>query len=98
MSRLEDELRAALQPIEPPPGFADRVLARLPRKTYTFPRWYAAAAVLLLTIAGAGTYQYQRTRHEAEKARADLVFALGVTSEKLQHTKALVLKQMENGI
>ena len=100
MSRLEDDLRSTLARREPPPGFADRVMARVApaRKRAWSHSWMAAAAAVLISILGGSTYQYQRTermRQEGEQAKAELVFALGLASEKLQHTKAKVLKNSE---
>ena len=60
MSQLDDELRTALAREEPPAGFADRVLARLPAEAPTAaaarrvaPRtWLAAAAAFGLATSG----------------------------------------------
>lgn len=100
MSRLEDELRSTFARREPPDGFADRVMAAVPRarKRVWAHSWMAAAAAALISILGAGAYEYQRTermRKEGERAKAELVFALELASAKLQHTKARVLKNSE---
>jgi hypothetical protein len=61
----------------------------------------AAAAAAMIAVLGGGAYEYQkaeRIRREGERARAELVFALEVASEKLQHTKAKVLKNYEDRI
>ena len=62
MSNLDDELRLALTREEPPEGFAERVLARLPREASNVvemrprrrmaPAWLAAAAALVLVAGG----------------------------------------------
>jgi hypothetical protein len=62
MSNLDDELRLALTREEPPEGFAERVLARLPREDANVvemrprrrmaPAWLAAAAALVLVAGG----------------------------------------------
>jgi hypothetical protein len=63
MSNLDDELRLALTREEPPEGFAERVLARLPREASNVvemrprrrmaPAWLAAAAALVLVALSA---------------------------------------------
>ena len=104
MSSLDDELKSGLESVlkrrEPPPGFAERVMSRVPVASHRrwAQSWMAAAAAALIAVLGAGTYEYQRserTRQEGERAKAQLVFALEVASEKLQHTRAKVLKNSE---
>ncbi len=101
MSRIEDELRIELARREPPAGFADRVMARVPparRRVWREHSWMAAAAAVLVSILGGSAYEYQRTqkmRQQGEMARAELVFALELASEKLQQTRAKVLKNSE---
>ena len=62
MSNLDDQLRLALTREEPPEGFAERVLARLPREASNVvemparrrwaPLWLAVAAALVVAIGG----------------------------------------------
>lgn len=97
MNHMEQELREALKRVEPPPGFADRVMARVPaRRGAAIPRsWMAAAAAVLVAVVGAGSWEYQRTRDQriaAEKAKAELIFALELTSSKLQATRSKLLR------
>jgi hypothetical protein len=105
MTHLENELRAALARRDPPDGFADRVMARVPRhagrKTWIPSPWMAAAAALLVAMLGGGAYEYRRAaelRADGERAKSELVFALGLASEKLQSTKTKVLKHGESRI
>jgi hypothetical protein len=105
MNRLEDELRTALLRREPPEGFADRVMARVPERRRLWNSWshswLAAAAALLIAMLGGGAYEYhraQRIRQQAEQAKAELVIALEIASEKLQNTKAKVLKVSKDQI
>jgi hypothetical protein len=96
MTPLDKELKSALARREPPAGFADRVLARVPagRRRWSH-SWLAAAAAALIAIVGGGAYEHQRTeqiRREGERARAELVFALELASEKLHYTRIKVLK------
>lgn len=70
---LEDLLRQALEPPEPPPGFAERVVARLtderaaPRGGRSLIRWLVPShrwlvpvAALMLIAIGAGRYEVHR--------------------------------------
>ena len=92
---LENRLREALQPVEPPQGFADRVLAQVhaqPRPIATarahrrrFRLWLPAAlaATVVASLLGVHFWQ-QKTEQEAGlQARQQLIEALRVTSEKL---------------
>jgi hypothetical protein len=104
VTRLENDLKSALARREPPAGFAERVMARVPptrKGPATRYTWMAAAAAALIAILGGGAYEYQRTqklRVEGERAKAELVFALEIASQKLQHTKAKVRKISEGRI
>ncbi len=85
---LDSKLRAALRPVEPDAGFADRVLARV-RFTGRSPRrllpWLPAAlaASLGALLVGGHFWQQQRERAAGLEARQQLLEALRVTSEKL---------------
>ena len=97
MHGFEDELKSALARREPPAGFASRVMDRLPakRRPHFYARWHAIAAAIAVAMLGGGAYEYQRAdklRREGERARSELVFALELTSARLQATKAKVLK------
>jgi hypothetical protein len=104
MNPLDDELKSGLKSAlgrrEPPRGFADRVMSQVPaapKRRWTH-SWMAAAAATLISIVGVSGYDYQRRermRQAGERAKADLVFALDLASEKLQHTRAKVLKNSE---
>ena len=103
MSPLENELKSAFGRREAPEGFADRVMARVPqRKRRGWSHsWLAAAAAAMIAVLGGGFYEHQkaeRIRREGERAKAELVFALEKASEKLQHTRAKVLKHSEGRI
>jgi hypothetical protein len=93
MNELEQDLRNALRRREPPPGFADRVRARLPRKR-VYPRWLALAAMLLIAIAGLSVREREK-RNAAERARADFVKALEITTSTLETTRVLLHRQTE---
>jgi len=100
MTRLEQELRAALQRQEPPDGFADRVLAlaaeqeaRHERNLWTrfkqlfaVPRlrWAAAVVAVLVIASGVGIRVEEQRRAEGEAAKRQVMLALRITSEKWQ--------------
>jgi hypothetical protein len=101
MSPLESELKSALRRRDPPEGFADRVMTRVPARRRQ--RWshsrLAIAAAAMIAVIGGGFYEQQkadRVRREGERAKAELVVALEIASEKLQYTKAKVLKKSED--
>ncbi len=91
-ARLENELREALARIQPPEGFADRVVARLPERRRR-PRFYlpvAAAAALVLVFFA----RFEQTRFQTKRAaevQQEVAFAFRLTAEKLavidQHLK-----------
>ena len=82
MRELEEELREVLARVEPPGGFAERVLARAAR-TGARPWYmrYGAAAAIAAVCCGLAATGYQR-HLEQERARK-LVFALTLTAQKL---------------
>ena len=103
---LDEELRTALRREDPPPGFAQRVVARAQsapaRKPLDFwarfwpgsrMAWAAAIAALLL-IASAATIEYRQMK--AERATREAVLALRIASEKLNLARDRVLKRTEN--
>jgi hypothetical protein len=100
VNRFEDELRSALERREPPGGFADRVMSRIAEERQSrhwLPRsWMSAAAAVLLAVVGAGSWEYARGRQErleAERARAELMQALELTSLKLQAARTKLLEK-----
>jgi anti-sigma-K factor RskA len=94
MNRLERDLRESLKRREPPPGFADRVLARAHatdtsaesrqwRPAFGSWRWQAAVALLVVAI-GVGLFvQEQRQRAENERRKDQLIAGLEITASKL---------------
>lgn len=102
MNRLEDELRMALGREEPPPGFAERVLARAaePKRGawdaalawFRAPasRWALAAACCLLLFAGLEARRQHELRARGEAAKQQVMVALRIAGEKLQLAQAKV--------
>lgn len=85
---LEDRLREALQSGPAPAGFAERVMNRIPERRHT-PRafWYAAAAAALIVALLFAGFEQRRERELAKERKTEqqLVFALSLTIQKLEH-------------
>ena len=105
MNPFDEELREALQRRQPPAGFAERVLARIPgaapqRQKPSF-RWQwlaaAAAAVLILTV-GLAFYRQHLRRIEGEKAKDQVMLALRVTGSKLRGVQERVVAVQQRTI
>ena len=96
MSDFEQDLRKALSHRDPPPGFADRVVARVPRRTFSR-QWLALAAAILIVIAGLSMWQLRQreARLAADRARADLIRALEITTSSLETARILLQRQTE---
>jgi hypothetical protein len=83
MDWLEEELKQALARKEPAADFD----ARLKRRTVrTVPRWLAAAAAVIVLAGGAGVYRHR----QGELAKEQLLQAMRITGEKLNHVQARV--------
>jgi hypothetical protein len=104
MKPLEVHLRQALQRVSPPEDFAQRVLHELAageaRPGSVLPArrrgWFAAAATLLL-LSGGGFLEHQRRQQvKGERARAQLLLALQITSHKLNTTLQRIPTEKEN--
>jgi len=109
-SREENLVRSALRRVDPPAGFAERVLARLPaeksgRKWYAMrgwrlalmPQWAPAAAVLLIAGVVLGSWEAHQIRErkaKAEQAKVELLEALQITSAKIQYTRGRVFRAL----
>jgi len=92
---LDDELRSALQRQEPPPEFAERVLARvaavpvrMPRPWFRLPvmRWAAAMAATVMLLAGGLEYRH----YEGERAKAQVLLAVRIAANKLNKVQRKV--------
>ena len=92
---FENELRRALRRQEPPPGFNDRVMARIPNrrpKPIWHRQWLAVAAAACIAVIGSGAWEQHRRQVEGERARQELIYALTVASESLQTTKHILTR------
>jgi hypothetical protein len=99
MNDFERELREAFQRREPPPGFADRVMARIPHQMpQPKPRpvwrreWMALAAAACLAVVGGGAYEQHKRQVEGEKAKQELIYALTVATQSLEFTKSIITR------
>jgi hypothetical protein len=96
MNDFEDRLRDALQRREPPAGFAERVIARVPRRRA--PRWtgwrsLTAIAAVLLVMFSAVLFEWRRQVERAERAEAanrQLMYALRLAAEKIERVQQRV--------
>jgi len=99
MNRLEDELKLALRRVDPPEGFAERVLARVASKEtpkaspahwwlHAFGsvqlRWAAVCAMCVSLAVSGALYQRAADRRRGEAAKEQLMLALRITGSKLQ--------------
>jgi hypothetical protein len=104
---LERDLRRALAPVDPPPGFADAVLAHLGtglpeaagearRPSRLVWRWLPlglAASLMAAVLGGAAWLEQQRGR-QAALAGEQVIEALRVTSHELNDIRARAIQRM----
>jgi len=89
MSQFERDLRESLRQREPPPGFAEKVLARTRESEARRPLWTwlaaaAAVAAVVLMVVGGSIVQEQRRQAENQRAKEQLMAALRITGTKLR--------------
>lgn len=87
MNRFERELKESMKRREPPPGFAERVLAHTfatEKPGFSGWRWVAVAAMVLLMVGGIAFVREQRRLAENERAKQQLMVALRITGSKLR--------------
>lgn len=96
MNQVERDLRESFRRTQPPPGFADRVLARTRQSESkrTFLVWLAAAALVVLMVGGVGFVREQRRQAEGEMAKQQLVAGLRITGSKLVEVQSRLAKQL----
>jgi hypothetical protein len=93
MNELEDRLREALQRREPPPGFAERVIARVPRRRApVWTRWRSVAAIaaVLVVAFSALLFEWHRQVERANRAEAanrQLMSALRLAVSKIERVE-----------
>jgi hypothetical protein len=96
MDELERELKAALQRSDPSPFFEGKVLAaarraEAGRRSAWRTRWTAVLATAAMLVAGV-VWQHERDveRARGERAKAQLMLALKITSAKLNEIQQKV--------
>jgi hypothetical protein len=101
--KLEDELRRALAPEQPPKDFAKRVAARIDstnRRSAVMPiaRRRVIGMAMAATIAiGTGStlyYAHRRQVSEAERLRNEAVVGLRIASAKLNDVHERLLQRL----
>jgi hypothetical protein len=98
---IETDLKHALRRKAPPPGFADRVIARIEREPQTAPvprrnvrRPLAAAALLGIIVSAWGAHTIiERRRAEGEHAREQVLLAMRIASSKVAQAQHEVMKE-----
>lgn len=86
---LEQDLKRALRPESPAPGFADRVVKRIERERRGNARWWRAAAAsvaLTAVLGGWGAHEYAQYR-EAVRARDQVLLALRIAGSKVRYAQ-----------
>ncbi len=84
--KFELELRRVMQRTEPPPGFAEKVIAHTraaERRPRPMPWMAAALAAAVLMTFGAATVKHMEDLRRGEEAKRQLFLALEITGEKL---------------
>jgi hypothetical protein len=90
MNPFERELSESLKRREPPPGFAERVLAHTfatEKPGFSGWRWLAVAALVVLMAGGGAVVREQRRADEGERQKQQLIVALQITSSKLSRVQ-----------
>jgi hypothetical protein len=100
---LEDVLRQALRQVDPPPGFADRVIRRASRGTVrtgigsgAWIRWATAAALVVGVSGGLWYRAEERRRAEGEEARRQVLLGLQIAGSKLHAVQLKITHQEES--
>jgi hypothetical protein len=91
-------LREQLQARPAPEGFADRVMARVPKRPaplawmgFRAPSWqWAVAALLVLGMVIGGMERERQQRIEGERARDQVLLALRITGSTLRDVQQKV--------
>jgi hypothetical protein len=102
-TRFEDQLTRAFRADDPGEAFTQRVLNRLtveaarPAPPARVGWWVALpfAASLAIAVGGAAWVQHARYVEEGERARAQVLTALRLTSEKLNVVRSAVIETQE---
>jgi hypothetical protein len=97
----DDELRDALRRVDPPAGFADRVLDKARReqpvraKADRLVKFAVAATLVIATISGGLWYRAEEKRKEGEEARRQVLLSLSIAGSKLRSIEMQVNREQE---
>src|SRR5262245_54348563 len=103
MNRFERDLSESLKRREPPPGFAERVLAHTfatEKPGWSAWQWLAVAALVVLMVGGVVVVREQQRQAEIEHNKQQLIVALQITSSKLNRVQERLsaIQQRINGL
>jgi hypothetical protein len=100
---VEKALRQALRHVDPPAGFADRVIQRASKGTVrpgigggSWFRWATAAALVIVVSGGLWYRAEEHRRAEGEEARRQVLFSLQITGSKLRAVQMKINRQGES--
>jgi hypothetical protein len=89
---LEDELRRRLRRVDPPEGFAERVLARAAAgRRRPVGTWAVPAALAACVLVSLGAFAHVQERRQALTAKNEALLALRIAGAELRHAKAKTL-------
>ena len=102
---MHDELRDALKRVEPPAGFAERVLDQVRHDQVRSPvvrlkpdptkvRW-VVAATLVLAVSGGTWYGLEMRRREGEEAKRQVLMSLSIAGSKLRSVQMKINHEQE---
>jgi hypothetical protein len=99
---VEDALRRALRAVDPPAGFAERVIRRASARQERrivgglLVRWAAAAALVIAVSGGLWYRAEERRREQGEEARRQVLRSLEITGTKLRAVQMKINRQGES--
>lgn len=100
---VEKALRQALRPVDPPLGFADRVVRRASQQTratgiggHAWLRWTTAAALVIAAGGGLWYRAEERRRLEGEEARRQVLLSLQIAGSRLRAVQMKINRQQES--
>ena len=104
---MDNELRDALHRVEPPEGFAERVMAKAAasasakasadkpsRQAPPIARW-AIAATILVALGGGAWYRVEERRREGEEAKRQVLASLNIAGSKLRSVQMKINHEQE---
>ena len=105
----DDDLRRALERVDPPEGFAKRVLQRvspkqpkaakadrqLPSRSVAPLRWAIAATLVLATAGGGGVWYRaeERRKEQGEEAKRQVLVSLSIAGGKLKSIETRINRE-----